>query len=108
MLASFQGSLRQTLRRSGFGAVGALLLVCGIGFLTAATWVALALAYGALIASLILGLVFCGGGLVCLAMATRKSPPLPPATTSQDDLLAAFLGGLKTGRAMSRRSSAPP
>jgi hypothetical protein len=111
MLAHFQASVRQALRRSAFGVAGGLFLLLGFGFLTAAAWLALALAHGALFASMILGLVFCGVGLICLAMAARKppapapAPALPPTVVSQTNLLAAFMGGLRTGRAMARRPS---
>lgn len=103
--------LQQALRRTAFGAAGGLFLIIGIGFLTAAAWLAMALAFGAVFASVIVGLVLCGIGLVCLALAARRpvppsaalQPPVPAAR--QADLIAAFLGGMDTGKAMARRPS---
>jgi len=115
MLARLQASLRQTLRRTAFGVAGGLFLILGIGFLTAAVWLTLAIAHGGLFASVILGLVFCGVGLVFLALSARKpaQAPAPIAVATptaakaplEADLMAAFLGGLDAGRAMARRSS---
>ena len=117
MFGALRFRINLALRRTAFGAAGALCFLLGLGFLTSAVWIGLALAYGGLIASLLLGLIYCGLGLVLVAFAARRPPSPSPApaaaarpvpTVGQADLIAAFLGGLDTGRAMARRSRRRP
>ncbi|WP_226782984.1 phage holin family protein [Oceaniglobus trochenteri] len=116
LLAPVRAAAARAARKAAFGAVGVIFLLAGLAFLTAAAWIALAIAYGALIAALVIGLAFTGCGLIFLAVATSSSksgkshPPQhlhqekrPPAAVSQAQLIDAFIGGLNAGKTMRRR-----
>lgn len=110
---------RLVVRRAVFGAVGGLLLLIGLGFMMAALWTALAWSVGSIMASVILGLIFLGIGLLVLAFSrvppraiprdvsariadpARPTPRAPPITAQ--GVLSAFLLGLTAGRAVRRR-----
>ncbi|SIQ46960.1 hypothetical protein SAMN05421641_10869 [Paracoccus thiocyanatus] len=72
------------LRRAGLGAGGGVALLVAAGFLTAAlwTWLAYHLGWGALGASLALGLGFLLVGVIAMVMAGRERHPVP----TTDDL----------------------
>ncbi len=99
--------------RTGLLTAGALLVMVGVAFLTAALWVALALQIGGPFASLIVGSAYLGLGLIVIGVAVSKpsqetaapsepeqeEPPLelddaPPLLQA---LLQAFLYGMQTG-----------
>jgi hypothetical protein len=114
MLDRFSASLAEAGRRAALGSGAVLLMAAGVGFLTAALWMGLALAGGAILASTVLGAGYLGLGLIGLALAGRHPegpagatrpggpndappPPSPPREATAETLLAAFLGGLTAG-----------
>ncbi len=100
MVGALKYRLRVAVRNAGLIGVGALLLLVAIGFFTAAGWMVLAVAYGPILATLLVGCVYAGLGLVFVGVASRDGPgesrrPEPkPKSTS---LMEAFLVGLQAG-----------
>lgn len=109
LMSNLKLRARLAARRAGFSAAGAVLVVIGLGFLTAAAWTALSEARDALFASLVLGAAYLGIGLVFLGLARRHvsdvavARPQPVATGPTfrtyltAALLEAFLAGLAAG-----------
>lgn len=60
------------IQRAVFGAIGAILLLIGLIFLTVAAWIGLAGALSALSAALIIGAVYFGLGLIVFAIASFR------------------------------------
>ena len=93
-------------RAIGLG-LGAVFAAIGLGFLTNAAWVKLALELSAVDASLIIGGLYVFAALIS-ATAVRKrkaTPPPPPVQRSgvdANELLAVFLTAAQTGRSMRR------
>ena len=104
----------QTARREArnlvLGLVGALLVAIGAGFLVSALWTVLAEHYDAKIASLVIGGLFLGFGLIAMALrgskgrmaapaskqgATASAPPFGPGG-AYPALMDAFLLGVTT------------
>lgn len=100
--ANIRHEAEQTARKAAFGFAGGLLLAAGIAFWTAAAWMFLLTLTTSLNTALIIGSVYAGGGLICLALAARRpvkpSKPAPaPKPASMDSLVAAFMTGLNAG-----------
>ncbi|KAF0677281.1 hypothetical protein [Profundibacterium mesophilum] len=123
MLAHFSAwaELRARLvaRRIVFGIVGALFLGAGLAFLTVALWLLIELALGPILASVALGMLFFGTGLLVLFLG-RRPVPAPPASAAParavppapgprrplaagTGLLEALLLGIEAGRLIRRR-----
>ncbi|WP_108485198.1 phage holin family protein [Oceaniglobus ichthyenteri] len=106
MLTLWIERAKDAARRTAFGAAGFLCLVVGLGFLSSALWLAIAVANGAMMASLILGLLYVGGGLILIAVASRRprryAPPPSPKAVKQADLITAFMNGVNAGKTMRR------
>ena len=109
MISALIQRAKSAARRTAFGAAGVACLVVGVGFLSAALWLAIALTFGGVVASLVLGLLYAGFGLVLLALASRKPVAHTPAVKAaqpapgQSDLIAAFLGGVDAGKRIGHR-----
>lgn len=112
-LAPLRHEVADTARRASFGVAGALCLGVGAGFLTVAGWIILSLNHGAMIAALVIGLIYMGVGLVLIAVSGRSRrryrydhrPHLPPRPSGAggSELINAFLGGVNAGKALRRR-----
>ncbi|MAQ83322.1 hypothetical protein [Psychromarinibacter halotolerans] len=100
--------------RSALGLFGMVMLLVGIGFLTAAGWIALRLVATPLDAALIVGGCFAGFGVLVLLIARiarpRRPVVAPPAMTAQSaqvqafaTIAAAFVQGIGAGLAARRR-----
>lgn len=76
--------VRRMVRQAGFGLAAVLCLIVAAGFLLAALWLALDAARGAIFASVMVGLVMAGIGLILLVMALAR--PRPPRDDWADDL----------------------
>ena len=81
---NMQLALTDKLRRAGLTAGAAVFLLIGLGFLMAAlwTWLAYHLGWGAMMASLVMGLGFAAIGLILVLAARKERHPLP----TSDDL----------------------
>lgn len=100
-------------RRAGRIVAGAFCALVGVGFLTAALWLALADAWGGLVASLVVGVAFAAIGLFLVLRPPRvgRVPPAaapvaaaaPAAMHPVPALLDAFALGMEAG-ARSRRA----
>ena len=75
LLAALQARVRARIalivRRMALGGVGGVLMLLGAGFLLAAFWTVLARVWDPLVASLGMGLVFTGLGLIAIGLAGR-------------------------------------
>lgn len=121
MLGPLQSAAQQEAhfyaKRAGMGLAASAFLIVGIGFLTAAGWMALTLVTTPLYAALILGGAFSGVGLILLArsqMIRRKQLLLRearrsfPATTSAGllaSLAVAFSQGFSAGSGSAKRTN---
>ncbi|MCA0919205.1 hypothetical protein [Pseudooceanicola nanhaiensis] len=112
MFGYLQWRLGVALKKSALGAVGLVLMLVGLAFLTVAGWILLATTYDTLIAATVIGCVYFGLGLVFLGFAMRRPrmpvPPTPVAApmAAMPGLMGAFLQGLSAGRAA--RGTPPP
>ncbi|MHC0052749.1 phage holin family protein [Actibacterium sp. D379-3] len=102
------GAARQAergLKTAALFALGGILTLIGMGFLTVAGWISLATAYDRTTAALVLGFVYFGPGILVIAATrqrtnpVRNDPPYPdPGNTSEiASLLQAFIGGVDQG-----------
>lgn len=122
MFATIQHQVEAKARRAALGLAGAMLLVIGIAFLTAAGWIALAIMADHLTAALIIGCVYVGLGLILFgvkhmqrrreitlakqAAAARGAAPAGAGLAGMTPaLISAFLDGFSAG-AVSRRAPA--
>ena len=109
ILRGLQDRAERAARAAALGLAGGLVLAVGVGFLTAAAWIALASAQGALTAALVIGSGYAGLGLVLVALGLRgpsRRRPLPPRASDQvPALAAAFLSGFQA--AQTRRAPRP-
>lgn len=107
MLARLRMTAREAARRAAFGTAAAVLLLAGAGFLTAAAWIGLAAALGALKASLLVGLTLVAAGCILAALAfARAAPPPPPEPGEPDEALRDLLTG--AGMRVPPKGEAPP
>ena len=93
----------RTTSRLAFAVAGAGLTLAGAILLIHAGWAVLAVAYGPIWATTIVGgaLAVIGGGLI---LAARKSHRPPPQPAPEAAMLGAFFEGLRAGRATRARS----
>ena len=103
-----QAAARAALRTAMLSG-GAICVLVGIGFLTMALWLHLALLFGAILASLIIGAAYLGVGLIVMGLGIAKpahesataSGPQPEAaptdTSDAPPLVQAFLYGMQAG-----------
>ncbi|WP_238364479.1 hypothetical protein [Mesobacterium pallidum] len=121
MFATVTHAARDAAKRTAFGFVSLLFLVIGIGFFSIAAWVAIVAASDVLTAALVLGAAYVGLGLICAAVAVKRTRvPLhavPPAAMTHptypagnaamvvgiaEALTAGIAAGQSTRQAMSR------
>ncbi|MDU9005799.1 phage holin family protein [Sedimentitalea todarodis] len=88
---------------------GAVCVLVGIGFLTMALWMYLTVLYGAILASLIVGMAYLGVGLIVMGFSVAKPTHEPAAnakprpdeapmdTSDAPPLVQAFLYGMQAG-----------
>jgi Putative Actinobacterial Holin-X, holin superfamily III len=113
MLSKVKHSAARAARKAGMVSAGALCVLVGAGFLTGASWIFLATAYGTLIAASVIGAAYAGIGLLLVGLAGSDEPhqdtapepePTPaPASSDAPPLLQAFLFGLQAGASSDRR-----
>ncbi|MBR9765595.1 MAG: hypothetical protein GYB53_19275 [Rhodobacteraceae bacterium] len=122
MITTFGYRARAALHRTGWSLAGILLILPGLAFLTAALWMLLSELRDALFAASIIGALYFGLGLICLAMARRRPripvPPRPAAVPPPvapggmaAELVVALMQGVTAGmaaRAAARRPPPPP
>lgn len=102
---SLEDKVARTARKAGLVTASAALTFVGAGFLTAAAWVYLSVAYSEVFAFGLIGLVYVGAGLVTLAFGLARPSHTAPKTqdalhglTPMQLVLVAFLQGLDQGR----------
>lgn len=111
--AYVRAGLQRGLRQAVLVLTGGLALAVGLGFATAAGWIALAEAFGPLVASVALAGGYGLVGLVLLAVAAqgdgsattrqdttrqRDAPPRPQSDDPLSQVAAAFSEGYAAGR----------
>lgn len=103
-IAALQRTMREIARRLALQGAAAVLLLAGLGFLTAALWLYLSQLRDALFASVTVGAGFVGVALLLLMAARprRRAPapaedpePEPRGVHGLTPLLDAFLFGLE-------------
>lgn len=105
MFGSLKYAAKQAAKKAGFSVVGGGLFLIGMAFLTSAAWIYLSDIRSSLFAALVIGGVYCGLGLIVIAVGMRErpvpdanptatEPPVPPSTA---DLVAALVQGLSAG-----------
>ncbi|KJZ18558.1 phage holin family protein [Loktanella sp. S4079] len=114
MFSVIKHNIQTQAKRAALGLSGVVLLTVGIGFLTAAAWMTLAMLADNRIAALILGAAYFGLGLIFLAVSKSTtvghshSAPPPPAPQSDPiaGMTAAFVQGLNAGISARHRRAA--
>ncbi|MEI4260806.1 hypothetical protein V8352_03410 [Roseovarius sp. D0-M9] len=104
----------RAIRRALLRGIGVALVAVGVGFLASAGWILLAEAYSNLFASLIMGGIFLGLGLIFLGVASSSKdrredimaeaaaahdPAAPPSRSNMSPLAEAFIIGLNAAHA---------
>ena len=112
MLDSLKHSASAAVRNTVFGFLGVALALVGLGFLTAAMWMALSQAYGETIAGAVIGSLYVTVGVVVFAVAqsrrgsgtsTSAQQSQGPATTPMQGVVLAFMQGLDAAIIAKRR-----
>lgn len=93
--------IRDTALRAASAGMAGVCLSIGIGFLTVAVWLALSALRGPVFAAGILAAIYGGAGLVLLAFALRRAPPIPERKPLPP-LGEVFVMGVEAGRALRR------
>jgi hypothetical protein len=83
--------------------VGAVFATLAFAFLTAALWLALAEAFGAVAACAATGLGYGFLALLIFVVSPRPPAPPPPTRLGLDDLVHAFVMASRIGRSARRR-----
>ena len=113
MLEAVKSGIASIARRSLFGLAAVACLIVAIVMFSYAGYWWLALLYGPIIASAVLGGIYAVLGVILLLLARgRKAPPPPPPPVAHEPpppdtmpyarMIAAFMDGLEAG-AMARR-----
>ncbi len=100
-------------RSAAIGLGAGIALCVGLFFWTLAAWLFLLTVTSSMVAALIIGCIYSGGGLIGFAIISsrgRKTPPAPVQRNPEpqvglDALVAAFMKGAQAG---SRVKSPPP
>lgn len=74
--AAVEARARSGARRAGLLIVASLLLAVAAGFLSVAIWIVTATAWSPLVAALVLGGIYLGGGLLALVLSMPPRPSL--------------------------------
>lgn len=105
MFDIIQTHLARGARRALWASVGMVLLLTGLGFLTASAWLVLSAMYGGKFAAMVIGFGYVGAGLIVLGLgAKRNNSPsrcTDPARTPDsltEQILIAFSGGVQAGK----------
>lgn len=103
-MLSLQQKATQTAKRAGLMTAGLLLCAVGVGFLTTAAWLQLAVTFSNALSALIIAVVYLGAGL--LAMGLSKNPAQSTESTEAHfsaqksdapPIMQAFLYGIQAG-----------
>ncbi|WP_245964136.1 phage holin family protein [Roseovarius spongiae] len=113
MVDAVSRQAREAVAMTALGLAGGLLLIVGMAFLTVALWIFLAAAESALIAALVIGLLYVGLGLILFAVASarrrraERRAALAAAQTPKSSPLMqvaeGFAIGMQAGRAARSR-----
>lgn len=104
MLANARAQASHSAKTASIGAFAGLAILVGLAFWTGAAWLFLLTVTTPLNASIILGAVYTGAGLIGFAIVSMRgqkpvaptAPPKPPEATLET-LLSAFMTGLNAG-----------
>ena len=94
--------LMKAISRLVLAIAGTGLALAGFVFLVQASWGAIAIAFGPLWASALIGATLGSAGLLLFAKTRRPKPATP---SPQAALVGAFLEGMKAGRATASRDA---
>lgn len=108
MIGQIEHKLRRTAQKTAIGAVGSILILVGVGFLTAAAWMGLSLIADSLVAASVIGGAYTGVGLIVLGVSSARSKReayVPPqkrevhGAEALTGLAGAFMEGMSAGMA---------
>ncbi|WP_272009429.1 phage holin family protein [Roseovarius sp. ZX-A-9] len=113
LVDTLRQEVRAAARAAALRSVAMVLLLVGLAFLTAALWLFIVTVATALTAAVVIGALYCGVGLILLAMASFRSgghtsahtaaSPTPGATPTPQaplvQLAEGFAMGMQAGRA---------
>lgn len=97
-------------RKAGIVTASAALTLVGAGFVTSAAWIYLAAEHSAVLAGLVIGLVYLGAATLTLALGlgrnrrNRQRSRFPGGVTPAQLVMISFLQGLDQGRKVGRPS----
>jgi len=104
--------LRNAARATAFSVMGVVFGLAGLGFLTVALWIVLAVHEGVLVAYTVIGALYLVLGLCLMALGAqgggadeprRADPPSEPPKDPLVQLAEGFAMGMQAGRAMRER-----
>ncbi len=113
MLDSLKNSASAAVRNTAIGILAAVLALVGIGFLTAALWMALAQEFGQTNAATMVGSLYITLAAIVFVVARLRGGPARaefvqqsqgPATTPMQGVVLAFMQGLDAAIIAKRRS----
>ncbi len=118
IIDTFRHEARTAVRSAALKSVGMLLMLVGLGFLTAALWLFIVTVATALMAAMVIGALYCGVGLILLSVASFRSrahvaphaaaAPAPGTTAPAVPLVQlaeGFAMGMQAGRAARSRDN---
>ncbi|NIZ07902.1 phage holin family protein [Pseudooceanicola sp. HF7] len=118
MFGSLKYAVSRAARKAGYSLGALVMIMIGLGFLTAAAWLYLTEIRSSLFAALVIGGVYFGLGLVLMALASIDRPvPMahpshtePPAAGSMTGIITALMQGVGAGIAAgsARKAAAAP
>ena len=115
--AAVEARARSGARRVGLLILASLLLAVAAGFLSVAIWIVTATAWSPLVAALVLGGIYLGGGLLALVLSMPRRPVVAEAAAQAEaaaktapfpPLAEAFVFGLDTALRLRRSRDRDP
>jgi hypothetical protein len=115
-LSTMGARLRDAARATAFSVLGVVFGLAGLGFLTVALWIVLAVHEGVLVAYTVIGALYLVLGFCLMALgaqgggadeprraAPQSEPPSEPPKDPLVQLAEGFAMGMQAGRAMRER-----
>src|SRR6056297_235193 len=95
--------LRNAARATAFSVMGVVFGLAGLGFLSVALWIVLAVHEGVLVAYTVIGALYLVLGLCLMALGAQGGGANEPRKDPMVQLAEGFAMGMQAGRAMRER-----